>query len=202
MACRLDEPFFWNPGSHTSGHSPDRLPSREPMTTTEPFTHSKSHVRDARTNDAATLLRIYNREVLETTATLDAEPRTLEEQTRWLAERSGGHVVIVVELDDSVVGFASLSPFKDRAAYRPTVENSVYVDPDFQGRGLGRMLMTELVERARMFGFHSVIARIAEGNPASIALHQAFGYEVVGVEREVGRKFGRWLDVTEMQLML
>ena len=81
------------------------------MTTTEPFIHSKSHVRDARTNDAATLLRIYNREVLETTATLDAEPRALEEQIRWLAERSGGHVVIVVELDDGVVGFASLSPF-------------------------------------------------------------------------------------------
>jgi len=188
--------------SHISGHSSDRLPSLEQMTTTEPFAQPEHHVRDARASDAATLLRIYNREVLETTATLDAEPRTLEEQTRWLAERSGGHVVIVIEVGGSVAGFASLSSFKARAAYRPTVENSVYVDPDFQRRGLGRVLMAELIERARMFGFHSVIARIAEGNPASIALHQAFGYEVVGVEREVGRKFGRWLDVTEMQLML
>ena len=172
------------------------------MTTSEPPTNVEPVVRDAVAADAAALLRIYNREVLETTATLDAEPRTLEEQTRWLAERSGGHVVIVVELGGTTAGFASLSSFRPRAAYRPTVENSVYVDPDYQRQGLGQLLMAELIDRARMFGFHSVIARIAEPNPGSIALHKAFGYEVVGVEREVGRKFGRWLDVTEMQLML
>ena len=159
-------------------------------------------IRPAAVGDAAAIAAIYNREVLETTATLDAEPRTLDEQTRWLAERSGGHMVIVVEVDGQVAGFAALSPFKQRAAYRPTVENSVYVDPSFQRQGLGRLLMSELIDRARLFGFHSVIARIAEGNPASIALHETFGYETVGVEREVGRKFGRWLDVTEMQLML
>jgi len=172
------------------------------MTTPPPPAASKPTVRDAVADDAAALMRIYNREVLETTATLDAEPRTLEDQVRWLAERSGGHAAIVVEVDDVIAGFASLSAFKERAAYRPTVENSVYVDPDFQRQGLGRALMTEIIERARLHGFHSVIARIAEGNPGSIALHAAFGYEVVGVEREVGRKFGRWLDVTEMQLML
>jgi len=172
------------------------MTSNDSSATPEPL------IRDALASDAAALLRIYNREVLETTATLDAEPRTLEQQLRWLAQRSGGHVVIVVEVAGTVAGFASLSPFKDRAAYRPTVENSVYVDRDFQRRGLGRVLMTALVDRARMFGFHSVIARIAEGNPGSIALHEAFGYRIVGVEREVGRKFGRWLDVTELQLML
>lgn len=159
-------------------------------------------IRDATPDDAHALVRIYNREVLETTATLDAEPRSLEDQGRWLDERSGGHAVVVAEVDGIVAGFASLSSFKTRAAYRPTVENSVYVDPAFQRRGLGRLLMQEIIERARIHGFHSVIARIAEGNPASIALHEAFGYRVVGVEREVGRKFGRWLDVTEMQLML
>jgi len=172
------------------------------MTTSEPTANVEPVVRDAVAADAAALRGIYNREVLETTATLDAEPRTLEDQTRWLAERSGGHVVIVVEVDGLVAGFASLSSFRQRAAYRPTVENSIYVDPDYQRQGLGRLLMTGLIDRARMFGFHSVIARIAEPNPASIALHETFGYEVVGVEREVGRKFGRWLDVTEMQLML
>lgn len=159
-------------------------------------------IRDAGPADARALLRIYNREVLETTATLDAEPRSLEDQTRWLAERSGGHAVVVVEVDGVVAGFASLSPFKDRAAYRPTVENSVYVDPEYQRQGLGRLLMHEIIDRARLHGFHSVIARIAEGNPGSIALHESLDYRVVGVEREVGRKFGRWLDVTEMQLML
>ncbi len=172
------------------------------MTTSTNHSSLEPVVRDAVASDASAIMRIYNREVLETTATLDAEPRTLEEQIRWLAERSGGHVVIVVEVDGAVAGFASLSPFKPRAAYRPTVENSVYVDPDYQRQGLGRILMNEIIDRARLFGFHSVIARIAEGNPGSVALHEGFGYEVVGVEREVGRKFGRWLDVTELQLML
>ena len=177
-------------------------PSASPSSTPPPAGGHEPVVRDAVVADAPVLMRIYNREVLETTATLDAEPRTLEEQTRWLVERSGGHLVIVVEVEGEVAGFASLSPFKPRAAYRPTVENSVYVDPAFQRQGLGRLLMAEIIERARLHGFHSVIARIAEGNPGSIALHEGFGYQVVGVEREVGRKFGRWLDVTELQLML
>jgi len=159
-------------------------------------------VRDAVAGDAGALMAIYNREVLESTATLDAEPRTLLQQQDWLAERSGGHAVLVAVIDDQVVGFASLSSFKTRAAYRPTVENSIYVDRDFHRRGIGRVLMAEIIERARLHGFHSIIARIAEGNPGSIALHESFGYRVVGVELEVGRKFGRWLDVTELQLML
>lgn len=171
------------------------------MTTTEPSSAPPS-IRDATLDDAHRLLEIYNREVLETTATLDAEPRSLDDQTRWLEERSLGHAVIVIEVDGTLAGFASLSPFKERAAYRPTVENSVYVDPSYQRRGLGRLLMASIIERARVHGFHSIIARIADGNEGSIALHEGFGYEIVGVEREVGRKFGRWLDVTELQLML
>lgn len=172
------------------------------MTHASPPSGHEAIVRDARADDASDMMRIYNREVLETTATLDAEPRSLEDQVRWLADRSGGRAVIVIEVDGELAGFASLSAFKERAAYRPTVENSVYVDPDFQRQGLGRVLMAEIIDRARLHGFHSVIARIAEGNPGSIALHEGFGYATVGVEREVGRKFGRWLDVTEMQLML
>ena len=172
------------------------------MSATESPPSSEPVVRDAVAGDAAALLRIYNREVLESTATLDAEPRTHEEQVQWLADRSGGRAVVVVEVDGVVAGFASISAFKARAAYRPTVENSVYVDRDFQRQGLGRILMEAIIDRARLFGFHSVIARIAQGNPGSIALHESLGYEIVGVEREVGRKFSRWLDVTEMQLML
>jgi len=169
---------------------------------TSELTNANPVVRDAVRRDAGDLMRIYNREVLETTATLDAEPRTLEEQQHWLAERSLGHAVLVAELDGVVAGFASLSAFKLRAAYRPTVENSIYIDPVFQRQGLGLLLMTAIVDRARLHGFHSVIARIADGNPGSITLHEHLGYRMVGVEKEVGRKFGRWLDVTEMQLML
>ena len=101
-----------------------------------------------------------------------------------------------------VVGFASLSPYKERAAYRTTVEDSVYVHGDYTGRGIGRLLLDGLVGIARDSGFHSVIARIEAGGVASRALHSSCGFDLVGVERQVGRKFGRWLDVAVMQIVL
>ncbi len=159
-------------------------------------------IRDARLTDAAAILDIYNHEVLHGSATFDVEPRSLDQQQRWLTERSGGHVVLVAEIDGHLAGFGSLSAFKQRAAYRTTVENSVYVAAEHQRQGVGRDVLAELIVRARLHGFHSVIARIAGSNAGSVALHQAAGFRVVGVEREIGRKFGRWLDLTEMQLML
>ena len=159
-------------------------------------------IRDATEVDAEALLAIYNHEVLTGTATLDLEPRTLDGQIEWIRRHQGANPVIVAVVDDEVVGFASLSPFKERAAYRTTVENSIYVAPGKQGMGIGNRLMAEILERARSHGFHSVIARIAGDNPGSIAVHKRHGYQVVGVEREVGRKFGQWLDVTELQLLL
>ena len=159
-------------------------------------------VRDATDRDAAALMTIYNHEVQNSTATLDMETRTLEAQAQWLRARRGANPVVVAERNGEVLGFASLSPFRERAAYRTTVENSIYVHRDAHGQGVGTILLTALVERARLHGYHSVIARIAGDNPASVALHQRLGYEIVGTEREVGRKFGRWLDVTELQLLL
>ena len=159
-------------------------------------------IRDATEHDAAALLAIYNHEVQTGTATLDLEPRTLEGQLAWMRSHQGANPVVVAEFGGEVVGFASLTPFKERAAYRTTVENSIYVAPGAQGRGIGNLLLGEIIDRARLHGFHSVIARIAGDNPGSIGLHRRHGYEVVGVEREVGRKFGRWLDVTELQLLL
>lgn len=159
-------------------------------------------VRDATDRDAAALMAIYNHEVQNSTATLDMETRTLEAQAQWLRARRGANPVVVAERNGEVLGFASLSPFRERAAYRTTVENSIYVHRDAHGQGVGTILLTALVERARLHGYHSVIARVAGDNPASVALHQRLGYEIVGTEREVGRKFGRWLDVTELQLLL
>jgi phosphinothricin acetyltransferase len=101
-----------------------------------------------------------------------------------------------------VVGFGSLSPFRSRPAYATTVENSVYVLPHHHRSGIGRTLLDELVRLAQTHGFHSVVARITGDNDASIALHVACGFEIVGTEREVGRKFGHWLDVVEMQRLL
>jgi phosphinothricin acetyltransferase len=159
-------------------------------------------IRDATEADAEVLLAIYNHEVMTGTATLDLEPRTLDGQIEWIRRHQGANPVVVAVTHDQVVGFASLSPFKERAAYRTTVENSIYVAPGNQGRGIGNLLMIEILDRARSHGFHSVIARIAGDNPGSIAVHMRHGYVLVGVEREVGRKFGQWLDVTELQLLL
>jgi len=155
--------------------------------------------------DADAIREIYNAEVVTSTVTFDLVARTLAEQVAWIDEHSGGHPAIVAVDDDNdgvVVGFASLSPYRSRPAYAPTVEDSVYVHPDHRGRGIGRLLLSDLVELARDHGFHSVIARIVGGHDASIALHRACGFEEIGCEREVGRKFGKWLDVVLMQVML
>ena len=153
-------------------------------------------------DDAPALRRIYNQEVEHSTVTFDLVPRTLEEQQRWITERDGAHGVVVAEIDGEVVGFAALSPFRPRAAYRTTVENSVYVDESARGSGVGRALLEELIRLATARGFHTIIAHVVGGHDASIALHHACGFRVVGTEREVGRKFGQWLDVVVMQRML
>ena len=161
-------------------------------------------IRPATVADAAAIAEIYNREVTETTATMDLVPRTLTDQQEWLTARSGAFAAIVGvdPVTRQVVAFASLSPFKERAAYRTTVEDSIYVHRDHGGRGIGKQILERLVEVARESGFHSVIARIEASSAASRALHTACGFELVGIEREVGRKFHRWLDVAVMQLLL
>lgn len=166
---------------------------------------SRVRCRPARLTDAEAVRAIYNDAVASPTGPFDLVPRSLEAQERWLSERSGAYlaVVAVEEGDDGdVVGFGSLSPYRDRPAYATTVEDSVYVRADRHGGGVGRLLLTELLEQATRHGFHAVIARIAGGNDASVGLHRAVGFDLVGVEREVGRKFGRWLDVVILQRLL
>jgi phosphinothricin acetyltransferase len=160
------------------------------------------HVRLATIDDAAALRAIYNLEVESSTATFDLVARSLEDQRTWLAARSGAFAAVVAVDDGEVIGFAALSPYKERAAYRTTVEDSVYVRRDQQGRGVGRVLLEHIVELAGASGFHAVMARIEAGSEASRALHAACGFELVGIEREVGRKFGRWLDIALMQCLL
>ncbi len=160
-------------------------------------------IRLATRSDAEAIRRIYNVEVDTATSTFDLVPRTLADQEAWLAARSGAFSAIVaVDPDDVVLGFASLSPYKARPAYNTTVEDSVYVDRDRNGQGIGRLLLTHVVDVARGSGFHAVMARIEAGGTASRALHARCGFELVGIEREVGRKFNRWLDVAVMQCLL
>ena len=164
--------------------------------------HGRVLIRPATPDDAEATVAIYNAEVTGSDVTFDLVPRTVEAQRIWLGERSGALEVVVAELDGAVAGFASLSTYRERPAYRTTVEDSVYVDDGARGRGVGQALLAEIVDVAERRGFHTVIARIVGGHDASIALHRACGFDLVGVEREVGRKFGRWLDVVVMQKML
>ncbi len=164
-------------------------------------------IRVATIEDAEATRQIYNNEVLTSTVTFDLEPRSLADQRRWLSARSGAHAVVLAETVEAtgervITGFGSLSPWKDRPAYTTSVEDSVYVHPDYQGKGIGKLLLAELVRLATAHGFHAMFARIVGGHEASIGLHEAFGFAVVGTEREVGRKFGQWLDVDVMELLL
>jgi phosphinothricin acetyltransferase len=160
-------------------------------------------VRLAAASDAEAMRAIYNEEVNGSTVTFDLVPRTIEEQYAWLEEHSGAHpAVVAVDADGQVVGFGSLSPYRPRPAYATSVEDSVYVRSDQRGHGVGRLLLAELIRLGSVHGFHTVIARIVGDHEASIGLHAACGFEMVGQERQIGRKFGRWLDVALMQRML
>ena len=159
-------------------------------------------IRAARPEDAETLRAIYNAEVTGSRVTFDLVERSAEEQRAWMAEHSGVYPLLVAEIDGEVVGFASLSPYRPRPGYSTTVEDSIYVAADRRGLGIGKALLSELVTEARLHGFHAVMARVVADHQASIALHEACGFEVVGIERQIGRKFGRWLDVCLMQALL
>lgn len=164
-------------------------------------------LRLATAHDAEQIRAIYNHEVMHTVATFDLVPRSLPEQQEWLAARSGAFAAIVaVDAEggpgNDIVGFGALSPYKDRAAYRTSVENSVYVRLDRHGQGVGTLVLQELLQIAANSGFHAVFARINASGDASIALHRRCGFELVGIEREVGRKFSRWHDVALMQRLL
>jgi len=163
--------------------------------------------------DAAGLAAIYNAEVAEPSVTFDLVARSLQDQLAWIDQHRGPYPALVAVEDDAslgspgargetVVGFASLSPFRDRPAYATTVEDSVYVHRNARGRGVGHRLLSDLVGAAQHAGFHCVVGRIVGQNQVSIRLHEACGFELVGVEREVGRKHGRWLDVVELQRIL
>jgi phosphinothricin acetyltransferase len=175
-------------------------------------------IRLAELADAGAIRAIYNVEVLESTNTFDMVPRSAVEQEAWILEHSGVHPALVAtEAPDPrtpgapgligangeiVLGFGSLSSFRERSGYSATAENSVYVDRAQRGKGVGKALLAELLVLASAHGFHSVIARIAGHNETSIGLHEAAGFELVGVEREVGRKHRQWLDVVELQRLL
>jgi len=163
---------------------------------------SDLQIRAATAADLPAINEIYNHFVLCSTCTYQDEPDTMEQRHAWFATHGQAHPVTVAVLDGEIVGWGSLSPFRERSAYARTVENSVYVRPSHFRRGIGRLLLADLIERARTLGHHTIIAGIDAEQEPSIALHEAMGFRNVADLREVGFKFGRWLHVRYLQLML
>ncbi|MGI8605474.1 MAG: GNAT family N-acetyltransferase [Verrucomicrobiales bacterium] len=159
-------------------------------------------IRLATSADAATISTIYNYYVLNSTATYQEEPESLDNRLRWLEAHGAKHPVTVAEVAGEIVGWAALNPFHARSAYRFTVENSVYIHHQHHRCGLGRALLSDLIERARILGYHSILAGISADQAASLRLHSSLGFTEAARLQEVGFKFGRWLDVVYLQLLL
>lgn len=163
---------------------------------------SEPLIRLARQDDLAAISDIYNHYVMRSTCTFQTEPETLADRAAWFAQHDEAHPVTVAELDGEVVGWGSLSAFHTRCAYRYTVEPSIYVRHDRVGLGVGSALQADLIDRARAAEHHSLVGLICTDNTASLALADKAGFVQVGLLREVGHKFDRWLDVAYVQLML
>ncbi|MDV7196285.1 N-acetyltransferase family protein [Rhodococcus kroppenstedtii] len=160
-------------------------------------------IRDTVRADLPEILQVHNAAIAETTAIWDEDAVDLTEREAWLAgRRDAGMAVLTAEIDGRVAGYASYGQYRPKSGYRLTVENSVYVADGFLRRGVATALMGELIARARAGGLHAMVAGIESTNTTSIALHEKFDFEVVGVMPQVGVKFGRWLDLTWMQLLL
>lgn len=161
-------------------------------------------LRLATAADLPAILEIYNDAVLNLTATYDETPQTLAERQAWFEEHARDRLPVWVAETPAgeVVGWSSLSRFRQRSAYRFTVEDSIYIAPAWRGQGIGKLLLPPLLEAARQLGYHAVMAGIDAEGAASLRLHAHFGFERVAYLREVGFKFGRWLDVTYMEWLV
>lgn len=156
-------------------------------------------IRRATLKDLDAITEIYNEAILKTVATFDTKPKTLEEQKLWFANHGPKHPLLVAEHNGIVVGWASLSRWSERCAYSDTAEISLYVKEEHRRKGIGRKLLEAIMQEGQKAGLHTVIARITEGSEVSIHLHKSAGFEHIGIMKEVGRKFGKRLDVYLMQ---
>ncbi|CAN5330492.1 GNAT family N-acetyltransferase [soil metagenome] len=162
-----------------------------------------TEIRSASDQDLTPILAIYNHAIEHTTAVFSYEPHTLEMRREWLKSKdSNGYPVLVAELDGQIAGFATYGAFRPWPAYSHTVEHSVYTRPEFRRRGVARSLMTELIARARATGVHAMVGGVVAENAESVRLHESLGFAEVAHFREVGYKFGRWLDLKFFELLL
>ncbi|MCK7614127.1 GNAT family N-acetyltransferase [Roseibium sediminicola] len=162
------------------------------------------HIRDAKAEDVPAILALYNHAVRETTAAWTNREETLNDRLTWFEGRKnqGLPVIVAVNGEDKVVGFASYGPFRAKEGYRFTAEHTVYVDPAEHRKGIGRVLMNRLMEIAEGNGIHLLVGGVDGANSASIGLHQSLGFEVTGRLPQTGTKFGRWLDLVFLTKVL
>jgi L-amino acid N-acyltransferase YncA len=173
-------------------------PMSDPTTRTTP----RLTVRPAGLDDADAIARIYNQGIEDRLATLETERRTPAERREWLAARGPRHPVLVAAVDDVVVGWGSLNRFNPRPVYDHVADFSVYVERDWRGRGVGRRLLTALVDTARELGYHKMVLAAFPSNTAGMALYARLGFSTVGVYREQGQLDGAWVDVVIMERLL
>lgn len=159
-------------------------------------------IRPAALKDIPSIVEIYNEAIANTTATFDTDPKTVDQQTKWFQSHDENHPVIIAESDQIILGWGSLSRWSDRSAYDGTVELSIYIHPEYRGKGIGKKLMEVLVASGEKAGLHTILSRITTENKNSIHIHELFGFSSIGVMKEVGNKFGKLLDVEIMQKML
>jgi len=161
-------------------------------------------IRDATPDDAEGIMAIYNDAVAHTTAIWNETLVDAANRRQWITDRQAMGCPVLVMVDDQqrVLGYASYGPWRAFEGFRQTVEHSVYVHPDGRGQGIGKALMQALIERARTLHKHVMVAAIEAGNTASIQLHQQLGFQQTGLMPQVGSKFGRWLDLAFLQLQL
>lgn len=156
-------------------------------------------IRAASEADLPGIFAIYDHEVLHGTATFDTQPKTPLERVEWFrSDGNGRYPILVADDGGAVAGWTRLYPWSNRCAYERAAENAVYVDPGQRGKGVGRALLGELLRVSPERGVRLIIARVVEGNAASLALHEALGFQTIGIMRRCGEKFGRLLDVRLM----
>lgn len=158
-------------------------------------------LRDVVAQDAAAIAAIYAHHVLNGTGSFELDPPDMAEIAKRMdATTTAGFPYIVAELDGKITGYAYAGPYRPRPAYRFTAENSIYVHPDYIGSGVGSLLMAELIDRCEKLGLRQMVAVIGDSaNTASLKLHRKFGFVETGLLKDIGYKFGRWLDVVLMQ---
>ena len=159
-------------------------------------------LRDAKLEDLPAILEIYNEAILNSTATFDLEPNSIDSRRTWFLKHNMHYPLVIAEIDGKVAGYCCISPYAEKKGYARTVDLSVYVHKEYRRKGVATALMNEIISRARSLGYHAIVSSISSSNHESVSLHKKFGFEFCGCLRQLGYKFGEWQDVSYYELLM